>query len=72
MAGQSSAMFGWGLTEVSVLGSLVFGRALTESCEGGNLVILEGSTFPGRSKIENKKSFKISRSSATIIQSKPV
>ena len=33
MAGQSSAMFGWGWTEVSVLGSQVFGRGLIQSCE---------------------------------------
>ena len=32
MAGQSSAMFGWSWTEVSVLGSQVFGQALMESC----------------------------------------
>ena len=34
MVGQSSAMFGWSWTEVSVLGSQVFGQALMESCEG--------------------------------------
>ena len=34
MAGQSSAMFGWSWTEVSVLGSRVFGQALLESCVG--------------------------------------
>ena len=33
MAGQSSAMFGWSWTEVSVLGSQVFGQALMESCD---------------------------------------
>ena len=33
MARQSSAMFGWSRTEVSVLGIQVFGRALMESCE---------------------------------------
>ena len=32
MAGQSSAMFGWRLSDVSVLGSRVFGQALMESC----------------------------------------
>ena len=32
MAAQSSAMFGWSWIEVSVLGSQVFGQALTESC----------------------------------------
>ena len=32
MDGLSSAMFGWGLTELSVLGSQVFGQALMESC----------------------------------------
>ena len=32
MAGQSSAMFCWSWTEVSVLGSHVFGQALLESC----------------------------------------
>ena len=31
MAGQSSAMFGWSWTEVSVLGSQVSGQALMES-----------------------------------------
>ena len=33
MAGQSSAMFGWSWTEVSVLGSQVLGQALMESCD---------------------------------------
>ena len=33
MAGQSSAMFGWNWTEVSVLGSQVFGQASMESCD---------------------------------------
>ena len=33
MAGQSSAMFGWSWTEVSVLGSQVFGQASMENCE---------------------------------------
>ena len=32
MAGQSSAMFGWSWTDVSVLGSQVFGQALMDSC----------------------------------------
>ena len=32
MAGQSSAMFVWSWTEVSVLGSQVYGRGLMESC----------------------------------------
>ena len=32
MAGQSSAKFGWNWTEVSVLGSQVFGQAIMESC----------------------------------------
>ena len=32
MAGQSSAMIGWSLTDVSVLGSQVFGQALMDSC----------------------------------------
>ena len=32
MAGQSFAMFGWSWTEVSVLGSQVFGQDLMESC----------------------------------------
>ena len=32
MAGQSSALFGWSWTEVSVLGSQVFGQALMEIC----------------------------------------
>ena len=36
MAGQSSAMFGWNWTEVSVLGSHVFGRALMEICDTRN------------------------------------
>ena len=35
MAGHSSAMFGCSWTEVSVLGSQVFGQALMESCEVG-------------------------------------
>ena len=41
MAEQSSAMFGWSWTEVSVLGSQVFGQARMESCEicHGELVI---------------------------------
>ena len=34
MAGQSSAMFGWSWTDMSVFGSLVFGQALMESCGG--------------------------------------
>ena len=33
MAGQSSAMFGWSCTEVSVLSSPVFGQALKENCD---------------------------------------
>ena len=33
MAGQSSAMFGWRWTEVSVLGSQVFGQAVMKSCD---------------------------------------
>ena len=33
MAGQTSAMFGWSWTEVSVLGSQVFGHASMESCD---------------------------------------
>ena len=32
MAGKSYSMFGWSWTEVSVLGSQVFGRGLMESC----------------------------------------
>ena len=32
MAGQSSAMIGWSWTDVSVLGSQVFGQALMDSC----------------------------------------
>ena len=32
MAGQSFVMFRWSWTEVSVLGSRVFGQALMESC----------------------------------------
>ena len=32
MAAQSSAMFGWSWSEVSVLGSQLFGRALMQSC----------------------------------------
>ena len=32
MAGQSSAMIGWSWTEVSVLGSQVFGQAFIKSC----------------------------------------
>ena len=34
MAGQSSAMFGWSWTKVSVLFSQILGRALMESCAG--------------------------------------
>ena len=34
MDGQSSTMFGWCWTDVTVLGSQVFGQALMESCEG--------------------------------------
>ena len=34
MAGQSSAMIGQSWTDVSVLGSQVFGQALLDSCEG--------------------------------------
>ena len=41
MVGQSSAMFGWSWTEVSVLGSQVFGQALMESCEGLGVRALE-------------------------------
>ena len=33
MAGQCSAMFGWSWTDVSVLGSQVFGQALMDSCD---------------------------------------
>ena len=33
MAGQGSLMFGWSWTDVSVLGSQVFGQALMESCD---------------------------------------
>ena len=33
MAGQSSALFGWSWTEVSVLGSQVFRCGLMESCD---------------------------------------
>ena len=33
MAGQGSLMFGWSLTDVSVLGSEVFGKALMDSCD---------------------------------------
>ena len=33
MPRHSSAMFGWSWTEVSVLGSQVFGQALMEGCE---------------------------------------
>ena len=43
MAGQSSAMFGWSWTEVSVLGSQVFTQSLMESCEN----ILRTSTQRG-------------------------
>ena len=32
MAGQCSARFGWSWTDVSVLGSQVFGQALMDSC----------------------------------------
>ena len=33
MAGRSSGMLCWSWTEVSVLGSQVFGQALMESCD---------------------------------------
>ena len=33
MAGDSSVIIGWSWTEVSVLGSQVFGQASMESCE---------------------------------------
>ena len=42
MAGHSSAVFGWSWTEVSVLGSEVFGQALMESCELGQWGIWTG------------------------------
>ena len=32
MAGQSSVMIGWSWTDVSVLGSQVFGQVLMDSC----------------------------------------
>ena len=35
MAGHIPVMFGWSLTEVSVLYSNVFGLAELESCAGG-------------------------------------
>ena len=35
MAEQSFAMFGWSLTEASVLGSQALGQALMESCDEG-------------------------------------
>ena len=38
MAGQCSAMFGCSWTEVSVMGSQVFGQALMESCAKGTSV----------------------------------
>ena len=37
MAGQSSAMFGRSWTEVSFLGSQVFGQPLMESSEGSGM-----------------------------------
>ena len=33
MAEETSAMFGWSRTEVSVLGSQIYGQALMESCD---------------------------------------
>ena len=45
MAGQSSAMFGWSWTEVSVLGSQVFGQALMESSEGVSLILASTNLF---------------------------
>ena len=39
MAGQSSAVFGWSWTEVSVLGSQVFGRVSMESCRLGYFAV---------------------------------
>ena len=52
MAGQSSAMFGWSWTEVSVLGSQVFGQALMESCEVQNIFILNFLTKLVRLNVE--------------------
>ena len=49
MAGQSSAMIGWSWTDVSVLGSQVFGQALMDSCAG------EG-TLSGTQKTKKLKS----------------
>ena len=47
MAGQGSLMFGWSLTDVSVLGSQVFGQALMESCapfRDGLIIIIKDMT----------------------------
>ena len=33
MAGHSSVMFGWSWTEVSVLGSQIFGQVSMKGCE---------------------------------------
>ena len=57
MAGQSSAMMGWSWTDVSVLGSQVFGQALMDSCVTYiisvilkrkiiSLLYTEGTTYP--------------------------
>ena len=47
MAGQSSAMIGWSWTDVSVLGSQVFGPALMDSCGRGlNLLAAQQAWIP--------------------------
>ena len=40
MAGDSSAMLGWSWTDLSVLGSQLFGQASAESCGTGLLCIM--------------------------------
>ena len=42
MAGQSSAMVGKSWTDVSVLGSQVFGQALMDSCD----MVLSSNDYP--------------------------
>ena len=40
MAGHSFVLFGWSWTEVSLLGSQVFGQDLVKSCDVGAKEIL--------------------------------
>ena len=58
MAGQSSAMIGWSWTDVSVLGSQVFGQALMDSC-GGSLTVKKLTGAEKKVKNISKKKSKI-------------